>query len=253
MQSILSPLFIIFAVKLWSVDLSNSDEISFRGWALGVCLSASCFTAAFLFTRPHRHILRLAQHSVTNPPSPSTTASTAPTLPWHHPILSFIGFCVGIVWIYVIATEVVGLLKAFGVILDISEAILGMTVFAFGNSIGDFVSNITMARMGYPHMALAASFAGPLLNLLMTLGISGMLGLNEPPREFVLTTNAFLTTFGLLLMQVINLIAIPCQRYRVSRSYGLFLVVLYISIITVTVTLSFTDVQLPFLHPNDSE
>jgi solute carrier family 24 (sodium/potassium/calcium exchanger), member 6 len=41
-----------------------------------------------------------------------------------------VGFVVAIGWISTIADEVVGILRAFGAILGVSEAILGVTVFA---------------------------------------------------------------------------------------------------------------------------
>ena len=74
--------------------------------------------------------------------------------PKYHFMFCFLGFCISIAWISSIAGEVVGVLKAFGVILNISEAILGLTVFAVGNSVGDLVANITVSRLGYPVMAL---------------------------------------------------------------------------------------------------
>lgn len=74
--------------------------------------------------------------------------------PKYHFLFCFLGFCISIAWISTIAGEVVGVLKAFGVILDISEAILGLTVFAVGNSVGDLVADVTVARLGYPVMAL---------------------------------------------------------------------------------------------------
>lgn len=46
------------------------------------------------------------------------------------PILCFIGFVVSISWISTVAVEAVGILKAYGVIFGISDAILGLTVFA---------------------------------------------------------------------------------------------------------------------------
>ena len=74
--------------------------------------------------------------------------------PKYHYVFCFLGFCISIAWISSVAGEVVGVLKAFGVVLDISEAILGLTVFAVGNSIGDLVANVTVAKLGYPIMAL---------------------------------------------------------------------------------------------------
>jgi sodium/potassium/calcium exchanger 6 len=74
--------------------------------------------------------------------------------PRHHYVLCFMGFVISIAWISTIAGEVVGVLKTFGVVLDISEALLGLTIFAAGNSVGDLVADITVARLGYPVMAL---------------------------------------------------------------------------------------------------
>ena len=47
--------------------------------------------------------------------------------------LCLIGFVVSVAWISTIAGEVVGVLKAIGVVFGISEALLGLTIFAIGN------------------------------------------------------------------------------------------------------------------------
>ena len=60
-------------------------------------------------------------------------ATTADAPPRFRPVLSFAGFVVSVAWISTIANEVVGVLKAFGVIFGISDAILGLTIFAVGN------------------------------------------------------------------------------------------------------------------------
>ena len=76
------------------------------------------------------------------------------TRPKHHYVLCFLGFIISVAWISTIAEEVVGVLKLFGVVLGISEGLLGLTIFAAGNSVGDLVADITVARLGYPVMAL---------------------------------------------------------------------------------------------------
>ena len=110
-----------------------------------------------------------------------TTSSTPPR---HRSILCFLGFIVSIAWIATIANEVVGVLKALGVILGISDAILGLTIFAVGNSLGDLVADITVARLGYPVMALSACFGGPMLNILLGIGVSGIYMTLRQGREY---------------------------------------------------------------------
>ena len=78
--------------------------------------------------------------------------------PKYQPLLAFIGFVMSVGWIYLIANEIVSLLKAIGVYFGISDAILGLTVLAWGNSIGDMVADIAIAKQGYPRMGFSACF-----------------------------------------------------------------------------------------------
>lgn len=56
--------------------------------------------------------------------------------PKHHGAFAFLGFAVSVMWIYGLANEVVDLLQAIGIMFNLSDVILGITVLAWGNSIG---------------------------------------------------------------------------------------------------------------------
>ncbi len=79
---------------------------------------------------------------------------------WVSLILSVWTFLLSIMWIYVLAHELVAILQALGKLLRISDAILGATVLAWGSSVGDTVSNILVAKHGLPESSIAAAFGG---------------------------------------------------------------------------------------------
>lgn len=93
-------------------------------------------------------------------------------LPKYHFGLVLLGFASTIVWLDVIANETVAVLEAFGIMINVSTSILGLTVLAMGNSIGDFVADVAVARAGQPTMGIASCFGSPLLNDVVGLGIS---------------------------------------------------------------------------------
>ncbi|KAI8950508.1 hypothetical protein F4801DRAFT_343264 [Xylaria longipes] len=171
-------------------------------------------------------------------------ATTSPyRRPKYHVAFCFLGFVIAIAWISTVAGEVVGILKAFGVILDISEAILGLTVFAVGNSVGDLVADVTVARLGYPVMALSACFGGPLLNILLGIGLGGAYQTinaankhhakhpDEPyrylPYHIQVTGTLMVSTIALLITLFALLIVVPMNKWMMTRKIGWGLVVLW--------------------------
>ena len=97
-----------------------------------------------------------------------TSTSRAPR---YHFIFSVVGFVIAIVWIFTFANELVSLLKAFAVMFGLSDSILGLTLLAWGNYIGDFVPNTTMAYTGSPRAGFSGCFCSPLFNTLFGIGL----------------------------------------------------------------------------------
>ena len=80
-------------------------------------------------------------------------------------VYMLVSFVSGLLWLGVVADELVALLTSFGDILRIPNAILGLTVLAIGNSLGDWAADTAVAKNGFPNMAMSACYGGPLFNL----------------------------------------------------------------------------------------
>ena len=89
--------------------------------------------------------------------------------------ITLIGFVSSAAWLDLVADKLVDLLSFFGIMLHIPSTIMGLTVLAWGNSSQDLIANLTVARKGLSTMAITASFAGPVFNILIGLGIGLML------------------------------------------------------------------------------
>ncbi len=80
------------------------------------------------------------------------------------------GFLIAATWIDVISEHLVNTLELIGVLLRIPSPVMGMTILAWGNSVGDWTTNGALAQRGLADMSMAACFAGPSFNLLVGLG-----------------------------------------------------------------------------------
>lgn len=163
--------------------------------------------------------------------------------PKYRSVFCFLGFLVAIAWISTIANEVVGVLKAFGVVTGMSDAILGLTIFAMGNSVGDWVADVTVAKLGFPVMALSACFGGPMLNILLGIGLGGMYMTihtathkhhkhpNKPihykPYELEISTTLIISGITLLITLIGLLIFVPLNGWRMDRKIGVGLIALW--------------------------
>jgi solute carrier family 24 (sodium/potassium/calcium exchanger), member 6 len=142
---VLNPIFASLLIAL-VFGLYDNSVGALPVWALLLIIGA-CFSLGALIFAPRR-------------------------LPERRNFFLFAAFLLSIMWIYIVANELVSLLETFGLIFHIEPSILGLTVLAWGNSIGDLIADIVVAKQGFPDMALAATFGGPLFNMLLGLGIS---------------------------------------------------------------------------------
>ncbi|XP_042187448.1 mitochondrial sodium/calcium exchanger protein-like [Oncorhynchus tshawytscha] len=154
-----------------------------------------------------------------------TTTNNHP--PPYHSLFSLLGFVVSAIWISAAALEVVSILHMLGVVFSLSNNLLGLTLLAWGNSIGDSFSDVTIARQGYPQMAISACFGG-IFNMLIGVGIGCLMQMfnNEPVVTFEpagLLTWALAGSLGLSL--VLSFILVPLHCFHMGRSYGIFLLV----------------------------
>lgn len=61
--------------------------------------------------------------------------------------------------------------------MSIPKSLLGLTLLAVGNCLGDMNANVAMTKKGFGEMAVTASLAGPVFNVLFGLGVSITLSL----------------------------------------------------------------------------
>ncbi|KAA8516907.1 hypothetical protein F0562_017275 [Nyssa sinensis] len=143
------------------------------------------------------------------------------------------GFLMSITWTYITAEELVSLLVSLGNIFGTNTSILGLTVLAWGNSIGDFIANVAMAVNGGPdgtQVAISGCYAGPLFNTLVGIGLSLVFAAwSEYPSCYVLPTDPYLyETIGFLMGGLLwALVILPKKNMRLDRFLGLGLLTIY--------------------------
>lgn len=69
-------------------------------------------------------------------------------------LFAIFGFLLSIMWIWFIANILIDLLGVLGLILGFKPAFLGITLLAWGNSVGDMMTNSAVAKKGLARMAL---------------------------------------------------------------------------------------------------
>ncbi|KAL7205124.1 hypothetical protein ACSBR2_018111 [Camellia fascicularis] len=152
-----------------------------------------------------------------------------------------IAFVMSVFWISVMAGELLNCLAALGALLKLPAALLGLAVLAWGNSVGDLVADVAVAKAGQPALAMAGCFAGPMFNMLFGLGTALVIQTaNVYPKAYELHFHvSIVVAFVFLLLSLMgSLLVITWYRFRVPRFWGFCLVGLYVSFIAVSLVIA---------------
>jgi sodium/potassium/calcium exchanger 6 len=158
--------------------------------------------------------------------------------------IALYGFILAATWIDFVADHLVSLLDFMGIVLHIPGTIMGLTILAWGNSMGDLSANMTMARKGLANMAMTACFAGPIFNILtgLGLGFSSLAAQTGNPDATVALSPPIITGFVFVLVNCasILIIGIIISNGRIESYYGYVATVLYVIYIVTSITLQFS-------------
>lgn len=149
------------------------------------------------------------------------------------------GFLMSIVWFYLVADQVVASLETLGDIFSINPAILGLTVLAWGNSIGDLVADLALAcgSKDGVQIAISGCYAGPLFNIVVGLGLSLVIACwRSDPSPLVITDEdgSLFFMIGFLAIGLIwALFMMPLNKMRLSKTFGAGLLVLYCTFLAI--------------------
>ena len=154
------------------------------------------------------------------------------------PLFVLCGFVMSIVWMAMVAGEVVALIETIGINLGISTSILGMTIIAWGNSMGDMMANVAVAKGDGTRevckkgakMALAACFGSPMLmNLIGTGGnlVAHILVSSGAPVVSFVSQTCRVAFFFMGIALVSHLVVFPSTGYAPPRWYAYCLWALY--------------------------
>ncbi|MQM23948.1 hypothetical protein Taro_057018 [Colocasia esculenta] len=144
------------------------------------------------------------------------------------------GFLMSVVWAYITARELVALLVSLGYIIGVSPSILGLTVLAWGNSIGDLMANVAMAVKGGQQgaqVAISGCYAGPTFNTLVGLGVSLLWSswAAHPSPFWIPTEPSLYQTLGFLVAGLLwALVILPRRGMKLDRVLGIGLLSIYL-------------------------
>jgi len=206
---LLAPLFFVWATD----NAGESLGKSFPVWALSVILGPIFALAVF-----------------------STTSWNKLPPKGYKVVLLIISFSLSVVWIMLIANELVLLLGIVGDLISIPSSVLGLTVLAWGNSLGDMVANVSIAKNGHARMAIAGCFAGPMFNMLIGQGLSLVIvAFKQNGHVYSLRngheSNDWITAISFIFLFVsllTSLVLVSLSRFQVKKRTSIILILIYL-------------------------
>ncbi|XP_026477453.1 mitochondrial sodium/calcium exchanger protein-like [Ctenocephalides felis] len=204
-QFVITPIYVVVILRFADKDLFHMAGFSMKLWYVIFVIGCIPMIAMLIKTRVN-------------------------TQPKYHDLMSFVSFLSTTSTIHFLSEEVVSIVTTLGKVLRLSNDILGLTALAWGNGIGDLVSNIAIARQGLQKMAFAACYGGPMLTTVLAMSIGFIIrALNSPYHKAAVRPGALGRNCVVFLCCTLTSTAfmISLTRFHARASHGIFLMILY--------------------------
>eukprot|EP00798_Chlamydomonas_sp_ICE-L_P028389 gene28389-31525_t len=150
------------------------SAVSWQVYLAAACIGAGLCLGVWLATRgSEKHVL------------PALSCGKESLYDFGPPFFSALGFVVGMMWIDIFATEAVGIISLCASVMRVRPSFMGLTLMAWGNSLGDLAGNAALAKKGFSGMALTACFASPLFNMLISFACGACSYFTRPASQDV--------------------------------------------------------------------
>merc|ERR1712199_138183 len=144
--------------------------------------------------------------------------------------LFVISFFMSIMWIGVFSFLMVWWATIIGMVANIPDTIMGLAFLAAGTSIPDLLTSVIVARQGLGDMAVSSSVGSNIFDILMGLPIPWFFySITNGMNPMVVGADGlFLSVLILLLMLIAVVVTIAICKWRMTKTLGLIMFLLYI-------------------------
>jgi len=142
-------------------------------------------------------------------------------------------FLLAIAWIGVYSFFMVWAAESFGVATGIPSAVMGITFLAAGTSIPDLLTSVLVARQGHGDMAVSSSVGSNIFDVLVGLPFPWLLyALVHQTPVSVTADSLVMSVLLLFLMLVAVVTTVAANGWKMTRTVGGIMFVLYIIFVT---------------------
>ncbi|CAD8144515.1 unnamed protein product [Paramecium octaurelia] len=158
---------------------------------------------------------------------------------------------VSLVWIYCLSGILIDTLTFFGMLTNLSNSYLGMTIIAMGNALPDGIVTMTLAKQGYAIMGITGAYFGQIFGLLVGLGISlvktnlktgasvefDLFNKDLIQQNLIMIIIIFSTLFVLIITFLYGIV----KKYHFARDLSVLLILIYVLVLSTITIIAIYD------------
>ena len=140
----------------------------------------------------------------------------------------YVSFILCLAWMGIFSYFMVTWVEIIGATLGIPSVIMGLTFLAAGTSVPDMLSAVIVAKQGKADQAVSSSVGSNIFDITVGLGLPWLLFIAVYQTPISVGVDQLLySILSLLICMLIVLTTLRLRQWRLPRSSGVFLIVLY--------------------------